>query len=564
MAVPAGGVVPGQNGKIVFTSGRPPVADDAHAQLWTVDAPGGTPVQLTDNSIFPDQHRHSSWSPDNHFLAYAYGTAGAWDLELKDLVVGGGSVNISFLDGGFQDRPAFSPDGTRIAYESTQVAGQGKNIFIKTLANPGAPGLQLTTQPVNQDAGKPTWSADSQFVFYGVDVDPGAGVNNDIVKEPADNSGAPVGVITGATDDYQPAMSADGQNLCFTRGAFGTTAATVQRATSAGGGVTQIENTGSGNYNCAWSPDGTKIACVTGIFGNGALMMKNSDGTGVSTLVVNDVPARFDGNPDWAVDPPPTCTNVGPVSVPHNGSATIQLTCSDPDNQALTYSIVTNPTKGTLSNLNAATGTVTYTANNGQTGTDVPPSRRTTASRIPTRRRPRCRSPLRRQPAVAAMPEASNGEGGGEEAGGGGSGANATAATISAVQVGRSDSGAHGSLRGRRGGSRTTISFSLDKDAAARLTFAKVTKGRRVGRRCVARTRANAQRPSCTRLKSARGAIAVAGKAGVNRVKFSGRITRASVLGLGPYRVIVSATDAAGNRSTEGRQLPDRAEVMVT
>src|SRR5215207_1350398 len=45
----AAAVAPGANGKIIFTSGRPPAPNDAGAQLWTVPDPGGSPVQITNN-----------------------------------------------------------------------------------------------------------------------------------------------------------------------------------------------------------------------------------------------------------------------------------------------------------------------------------------------------------------------------------------------------------------------------------------------------------------------------------------------------------------------------------
>jgi cyclophilin family peptidyl-prolyl cis-trans isomerase len=51
---------------------------------------------------------------------------------------------------------------------------------------------------------------------------------------------------------------------------------------------------------------------------------------------------------------------------------TVVLTGSSPvTGQAVTYSIVTQPTKGTLSQLNAAAGTVVYTPNSGATGDDT-------------------------------------------------------------------------------------------------------------------------------------------------------------------------------------------------
>ena len=108
-------------------------------------------------------------------------------------------------------------------------------------------------------------------------------LDDDIYRQAADGSGVATPVVTGTTDDYQPAISPDGQSLCFTSGAFGTTAAKVMRSTVTGTNVTTIANSGLGDYNCAWSPDGTKIAYVQGVFGNGDLMVKNADGTGTAS-----------------------------------------------------------------------------------------------------------------------------------------------------------------------------------------------------------------------------------------------------------------------------------------
>ncbi len=61
-------------------------------------------------------------------------------------------------------------------------------------------------------------------------------------------------------------------------------------------------------------------------------------------------------------------------------------------------------------------------------------------------------------------------------------------------------------------------------------------------------TRANRQRPRCTRYVT-KGTLSFNGKAGLNRVRFQGRITRTRRLGLGRHRVTIGAVDAAGNRS---------------
>ena len=48
--------------------------------------------------------------------------------------------------------------------------------------------------------------------------------------------------------------------------------------------------------------------------------MKNSDGSGTATDLVPNVAGRFDGNPDWARNPSPTCQDES-VSIGFNGTA---------------------------------------------------------------------------------------------------------------------------------------------------------------------------------------------------------------------------------------------------
>ncbi|HEV2813660.1 MAG TPA: hypothetical protein VGW10_10440, partial [Solirubrobacteraceae bacterium] len=60
-------------------------------------------------------------------------------------------------------------------------------------------------------------------------------------------------------------------------------------------------------------------------------------------------------------------------------------------------------------------------------------------------------------------------------------------------------------------------------------------------------TRANRRRPRCTRLKRV-GLLSRQSPAGASRVRFTGRV-RGKALRPRPYRMLVRATDAAGNRS---------------
>jgi hypothetical protein len=101
--------------------------------------------------------------------------------------------------------------------------------------------------------------------------------------------------------------------------------------------------------------------------------------------------------------------------------------------------------------------------------------------------------------------------------------------------------------KGSRVKKGTRFTFRLSEAGQARITIAARLSGRRVGGKCVSRTRANRARPRCTRFVT-KGTIAFAARAGANSRAFSGKL-RGRALPAGVYRATIVVTDAAGNRS---------------
>ena len=94
----------------------------------------------------------------------------------------------------------------------------------------------------------------------------------------------------------------------------------------------------------------------------------------------------------------------------------------------------------------------------------------------------------------------------------------------------------------------TTFTFTLNEQARVTLDFTHAVQGRRVGRKCLAKTRANARRKSCKRTVSA-GALSFSARLGASKVRFQGRISRSKRLSPGRYTVVITAVNAAGARS---------------
>ena len=103
-----------------------------------------------------------------------------------------------------------------------------------------------------------------------------------------------------------------------------------------------------------------------------------------------------------------------------------------------------------------------------------------------------------------------------------------------------------------RAAAGTSARYSLSETAAVTFRVERRTRGRRVGGRCVPRTRRNRARRACVRYFRLAGSFTHAGTAGANRVRFSGRL-RDRRLRATRYRLQATAVDLAGNRSRPSR-----------
>ena len=91
-------VLPGENGRIVLISGRPPETD-ATARLYLLPVPSNSSGGgLISAPIVPagGQYRHPTWSPDRTKIAFANGSpADGYDLFVIDLEAGTGPVQMA-------------------------------------------------------------------------------------------------------------------------------------------------------------------------------------------------------------------------------------------------------------------------------------------------------------------------------------------------------------------------------------------------------------------------------------------------------------------------------------
>jgi 6-phosphogluconolactonase (cycloisomerase 2 family) len=107
-----------------------------------------------------------------------------------------------------------------------------------------------------------------------------------------------------------------------------------------------------------------------------------------------------------------------------------------------------------------------------------------------------------------------------------------------------------GRKRDRKSPVGTIFSFTLNEPARVALAFTEKAGGRKVNQRCVAPTRRNRRHPRCTRTLAV-GTLTFAAHRGHNALRFGGRISPNKKLQPGRYQLVMTATDAADQRSTD-------------
>jgi putative NIF3 family GTP cyclohydrolase 1 type 2 len=101
--------------------------------------------------------------------------------------------------------------------------------------------------------------------------------------------------------------------------------------------------------------------------------------------------------------------------------------------------------------------------------------------------------------------------------------------------------------KGRKAPVASTVTYNLSAAATVAFSVERKVSGRRVGKRCVKKTKANATKRKCSLFRPVRGGFSHTGAAGGNRFKFSGRLAKA--LTPGSYRLTgkTSASSRAAN-----------------
>lgn len=245
--------------------------------------PTATHAEAISASLVAEADVGATAKPVPRLLAYVSGRTGATDLYIMD-VANGRSHRLT-RDRAETSSPAWSPDGSRIAFTSTR-DGLGLGIWVVSVA--GGEPVKLT----GSNGRTPDWSPDGSRIAY-------SGFGNgqgDIFVMNANGTGQSALTNTAAFE-VDPVWSPDGSRIAFT--SYQNGEAQVWVVNADGSNPVQLTTATDGvvAYTPSWSPDGTKIVFVAFRGGGQDIWIMNANGSGQTRLVTL---SGLKANPRWS------------------------------------------------------------------------------------------------------------------------------------------------------------------------------------------------------------------------------------------------------------------------
>jgi Tol biopolymer transport system component len=277
------------DGPLVFVSRH-----TGNAEVYIMQ-PEGTIANLSNH---PAQDIDPAWSPDGTRIAFASNRSGHFDIVVMP-IDGGAPRNLTnywdtFVEAHPADdlNPTWSPDGTRVAFESNR-GGDGE---IHVMDVQGFQQTNLTRHPGYD--GDPSWSPDGTRIAFASNRD---GAWNIFLMNP---DGSDQRNITSNPDDAgAPAWSPDGTQLLFHALTFRpnrTANFEIYRMQVDSTAPTALTDNTVDDLNPAWSSDGTRVLFETMRDGATSIYtMQVDQAPGATPVLLPNQPA-MSGEPDYS------------------------------------------------------------------------------------------------------------------------------------------------------------------------------------------------------------------------------------------------------------------------
>ena len=286
-------------------------AISARSAIHVVNADGSGMTSLSGSA---SNDAYPAWSPDGTRLAFVSGT----DRDVSLIRADGTERSVLLNTLGDDYAPAWSPDGSRLAFmndmEALYVVGADGSGMVKVEIGQSRPGLSLTPPASPQPHGdpavapdvpdlfafmpdqRPAWSPDGTKLLY-ADFDREHGFEIWVVNADGSGQARLTDLPVSADTAFAPAWSPDGTRFAFTVNGNSGWGVFVSGAT--GQSPVRIAESAGGAGGAAWSPNGTQL--VFAAFGpaEGGIYSANVDGSGMRLRAIGN---GSEMEPVWSPD----------------------------------------------------------------------------------------------------------------------------------------------------------------------------------------------------------------------------------------------------------------------
>jgi TolB protein len=235
------------HGPMLSPNGRKVAFEGYRAPLRVINTDGSGI-----HSVGPLPSFSAAWSPDGTKVAFVAdaGHGYYYDFENPDIFVANADGNGQPLDvtntlTGDENNPAFSPDGTKLAYSCGSCPGStGRDVYVRRADGSGKPKQITSTSGLRERQLR--WSPDGKKIAFTALFDSSP---SRIYVMNADGSGMrPLAAEPSGSQDF-PSWSPDGRQLIFNRGGD------IYRVDADGTNPVKVNDDDLGYSEASWQPN---------------------------------------------------------------------------------------------------------------------------------------------------------------------------------------------------------------------------------------------------------------------------------------------------------------------
>ena len=188
---------------------------------------------------------HPRFSPDGRRLAVEVQGGATNEIWIADFTA---RTFERLTKGGFNDRPEWTPDGTRVLYSSSR--SQANSLWWQPADGSGPAELVYQGPDAIREG---VFMPDGRSIVFRTDTPDS---NRDIYRLPLDGERTPVPILTNSDDDKHPRISPDGRLLAYTSNESGREEVYLR---ALAGPSPRIRVSTGGGGEPLWSPDGKQM-----------------------------------------------------------------------------------------------------------------------------------------------------------------------------------------------------------------------------------------------------------------------------------------------------------------